>query len=147
MERVSALRACAVARFTHMCAVNQKGGFLLRRHTIRSRLRQAIQRVRRELLRRRHLPKHDVGIWLGQVVAGYNNYHAVRTNRRALAIFRKEVGKAWYFALKRRSHKDSTTWKTMPSLLDRYLPAFAYKHPWPEERFDARHTQVRSRMR
>ncbi len=47
------------------------------------------------------------GIWLGQVVRGYFNYHAVPTNSRALHVFRHFVAELWRRSLRRRSQHRS----------------------------------------
>jgi RNA-directed DNA polymerase len=49
--------------------------------------------------------------WLGQVVRGWFNYHAVPTNSRALSAFRFHVTDLWRRTLRRRSDKDKTTWR------------------------------------
>ena len=56
-------------------------------------------------------PKRSVeqGAWLGSVVRGFNAYHAVPTNTRALSAFRHYVVELWRRALRRRSQKDRTT--------------------------------------
>ncbi len=45
------------------------------------------------------------GKWLGQVVTGDFNYHAVPTNSRALTAFRFFVTELWQRTLRRRSQK------------------------------------------
>jgi hypothetical protein len=51
------------------------------------------------------------GKWLGQVLRGYFNYHAVPTNARALRVFRYHVTDLWRRTLRRRSQKDRITWE------------------------------------
>lgn len=132
--------------FTHICARSQSGKFLLMRRTVRKRMRATLQRVRDELMRRRHRSVPEQGKWLGSVVRGYFAYHAVPTNGRSLALFRKEVERSWLHALRRRSQRSRMTWERMQVLARRWLPPSRILHPWPEERFDAK-TQGRSRVR
>lgn len=133
--------------FTHICSRSRKGTFLLRRHTIKKRLRRRIRAIREELRRRMCDAVETTGTWLNLVLCGYFRYFAVPTNLRALKTLRKEVCKAWLFTLRRRSHKDHTTWEEMIPRIDRWLPEPRYCHPWPEDRMQVRLTRGRSRMR
>ena len=74
--------------FTFICGKSRQGKFLIKRKTRRDRMRAKLQGVKEELRRRMHQPIPEQGKWLGQVVRGYLNYHAVPTNSRALATFR-----------------------------------------------------------
>lgn len=124
--------------FTHICGKSRKGRFVLYRHTSKKRLRRRVRQVRDSLMRRRHLPVPEQGLWLRQVVTGYFAYHAVPTNAETLTVFRNEITRAWLHALRRRSQKDRTTWNTMHALAERWIPNVRVLHPWPDERFDAR---------
>jgi hypothetical protein len=70
--------------FTHICGENRRGGFIIRRHTIRERLRAKLHEVKDTLYRMRHSPIDEQGRYLGRVVNGYLNYFAVPTNNRAI---------------------------------------------------------------
>lgn len=133
--------------FTHICATSRTtGGFQLVRRTIRKRMSATVRGVRDALMRKRHMSVVEQGKWLGSVVRGYFAYHAIPTNGRSLAAFRKEVERSWLHALRRRSQRSRTTWERMQALSRRWLPPARVQHPWPEVRFDAR-TQGRSRVR
>jgi group II intron reverse transcriptase/maturase len=125
--------------FTHISAKTRNGKFMLRRHTIRKRLRATLAAIKVELQVRMHKPVVDVGKWLRKVVNGYFNYHAIRTNRKTLVTLRREVGRMWLQTLRRRSHRDRTTWDDFIILYNRWIPQVAYRHPWPSERFARRH--------
>ena len=133
--------------FTHSCARTRDGRrFLLLRRTVRKRMQATLRRVRDELMRRRHLGAHEQGKWIGAVVRGYFAYHAVPTNGRSLAVFRKEVERRWLFALRRRSQVGRPTWERMQRLSARWIPRPKILHPYPKQRFDAR-TRGKSRVR
>ena len=123
---------------THICGRSGAGEFLLVRHTSRKRMAAKLRWIRAELMRRRHLSIKKQGLWLGRVVAGYYNYHALPTNIAALQQFRKQTTRHWLQALRRRSQKDRTDWGRMTRLADRWLPVARIQHPWPTNRFDAR---------
>jgi group II intron reverse transcriptase/maturase len=124
--------------FTHCCGKARSGRYLLIRHTIAKRMRARLVELKREIMRRRHLSIKKQGQWLGRVVQGYLNYHAIPTNTQAMQQFRKQVTRHWHRALKRRSQRDRTDWARMNRLADRWLPRARVLHPWPTDRFDAK---------
>jgi hypothetical protein len=132
--------------FTHICGKTKAGRFLLKRRTVKSRMRSKLHEVKTEVQRRRHLPIPEQGRWLGHVVRGYFAYHAVPTNVHALRSFRTQVTRMWHRALRRRSQRDRTTWERMKSIEQRWLPPARVLHAWPDERFDVR-TRGRSPVR
>jgi len=121
--------------FTFICGHKRQGGFLLKRKTRRDRMRAKLKEIKEALRRRMHESIPDVGKWLGQVVRGYFNYHAVPTNGHALGAFRRQVGRLWYRALRRRGNKHGTSWAHHVKLAKEYLPTARIRHPWPEQRF------------
>jgi group II intron reverse transcriptase/maturase len=125
--------------FTHICAKSKKGKFQLRRKTRRKPLKAKLKEIKQELLRRRHEPVAEQGRWLAQVVRGYFAYHAVPTNRPALAAFRRDVKRSWLHALRRRSQNDRTTWAKFAKLAEYWLPKVRILHPWPTVRFYVKH--------
>jgi group II intron reverse transcriptase/maturase len=132
--------------FTHICAKTRAKKFLLARRTNRKRMRAKLHEVKTELRRRWHLPIADQGRWLASVVRGYFAYHAVPTNYRALAAFKREVERHWFRALRRRGQRDRTKWKQLHRLSRRWLPQQCIQHPWPDARFDVK-TRGKSRVR
>ena len=86
-----------------------------------------------------HQPTPAMGKWLGQVVRGYFNYHAVPTNSATMGAFRYHVVKLWHRTLLRRGNRDKTTWQQMVKLADDFLPRPRVLHPWPEQRFARKH--------
>lgn len=131
--------------FTHCCG-RYSGGFKIVRLTIKKRMRATLAVLRETLMRRRHEPVPKLGQWLGRVVKGYFNYHAVPGNMQRLAGFLSEVCRAWRHALLRRSQRHNLPWARFNRLVRKYLPACRALHPVPTERFDVT-TFGRSRMR
>ena len=125
--------------FTFICGKSRRGGFLIKRKSRRDRMRVKLQEIKDELQRRAHQPIPAVGKWLGQVVRGYFNYHAVPTNGAAIGAFWYYVVKHWQRALQRRGNRDNTTWQRIGKLAEEYLPPPRVLHPWPERRFAVRH--------
>ena len=98
-----------------------------------------LRELKVELRKRMHLPIPIVGKWLGQVVRGYFQYHAVPTNGPKLAAFRLFVGRLWWRTLRRRSQKNGFTAKRLARLVADWFPPAHILHPWPEARFAATH--------
>jgi len=121
--------------FTHICVQKRSNGrFTVLRQTIRKRLQAKLHEVKAELQRRMHEPIPEVGKWLQAVVRGHIRYYGVPMNQPALYLFRFQVGRLWYRALSRRSHKGRVLWDRMRRLITRWLPEPLACHPYPLRR-------------
>src|SRR5688572_3525441 len=125
--------------FTFICGTTRSGKFQLQRKTRADRMRAKLQEIKQKLRRRMHQPIPEQGKWLGRVIRGYFNYHAVPSNGRALEVFRHHVTDLWRRALRRRSQKDRMTWARMTQLMDAWVPKPLILHPWPSDRFAVTH--------
>ena len=125
--------------FIFICSKTRRGKFQIKRKSRRDRMRAKLQAIKQELRRRMHQSIPVQGKWLGQVVKGYFNFHAVPTNSRALGVFRHRVTLLWRRVLERRSHKAEMTWERMRKLANDWLPRPRVLHPWPSARFAVRH--------
>jgi len=121
--------------FTHICGKKRSNGrFTVLRQTMTKRLQAKLGAVRIELRRRWHDPIPVVGQWLRSVVSGHLRYYGVPMNSRALSVFRFQVGRLWYRALARRSHKGRVSWERMRRLIEQWLPPARICHPYPLRR-------------
>jgi len=125
--------------FTFICGKTRAGKFQIKRKTRTDRMRAKLKEIKETLRRRMHRPIPEQGKWLGRVVRGYFNYHAVPTNAPALVTFRHHVTDLWRRTLRRRSQKDRTTWAWMTKLADNWLPKPIILHPWPSDRYAVTH--------
>ena len=125
--------------FTFICGKSRRGKFLIHRKSRRDRVRAKLKAVKEKLRLRMHRPLPETGQWLGRVVQGFMNYHAVPTNIRAVVGFRKAMLRLWRRTLRRRSDRDKTPWDRFRQLAEPYLPKAQVLHPWPEQRFAVRH--------
>src|SRR6266545_3655704 len=125
--------------FTFICGKTRAGKFQIKRRTRRDRMRAKLTMIKKEMWRRMHQPIPVQGKWLGSVINGYFNYHAVPTNVQALHVFRHHVTDLWRRMLRRRSQEDRMTWARMTQLVDDWLPKPIILHPWPSERFAVTH--------
>src|SRR6202051_3058195 len=117
--------------FTFICGKTRSGKFLLARKTRRDRMRAKRRRLTQEMWRRMHHPIPQQGKWLGHVVRGYFNYHAVPMNFWSPAFFRVEVAKGWRRVLSRRSQRGNLNWAQMTKLMNEWLPRPRILQPWP----------------
>ena len=133
--------------FTHRCGVTRKSGrFKLERTTVRQRMEAKLQNVKQSLRKRLHAAVAETGLWLGQVLNGYYQYHAIPGNQAALKRFRERIQQHWRRSFRRRSQRHRQTETQLARLFARWLPRPQILHPYPNVRFDAR-IQGRSRMR
>jgi len=127
--------------FTHRCArTRTHGWFTIHRVSMAKRIRITLQAIKAALRKRRHRPLGETGRWLGRVVQGWLNYHAVPGNSQCLNRFVDEVTRYWLRQLRRRSQRGSRgwTWERMRRLAQRCLPRPRIIHPYPDQRFRAR---------
>jgi hypothetical protein len=94
--------------FTHISAKSNGGRFLLKRQTMRKRMRAKLAEIKEELRSRLHQRVAEQGKWLKSVVTGYFAYHAVPTNARRISAFRYHVIQMWLKSLRRRSQRHNT---------------------------------------
>ena len=125
--------------FTFICGKTRTGKFQLQRKSRRDRMRAKLKMIKEEMWRRMHQPIPEQGKWLGRVVRGYFNYHAVPTNAGTLVVFLHHVTDIWRRTLRRRGQKDRTTWVQMTKLVNDWLPKPIILHPWPSDRFAVTH--------
>jgi len=122
--------------FTHICATTLgRGHFTVKRLTSAKRMRATLKALRETLLRRRHEPIPVLGAWLRRVLQGYLNYHAIPGNCHRLASLRREVYRAWLYALRRRGQRQRMPWQRFQRLIERYIPPVRVLHPYPDARF------------
>jgi len=128
--------------FTHYCGTNRKTGYFeLRRKTIGKRMTAKLKEIAAQLHQRRHDPIRDTLKWLQAVVRGYFQYHAIPGNWERLQEFRKNVLRLWHRSLRRRSQKSRWTWTRFRQLLVDQIPEVRILHPFPDARFDAKHSR------
>jgi len=125
--------------FTHSCGANPEGRFTLRRQTASKRLEAKLQQVKQTLRARMHEPVAQVGEWLGRVLRGFYQYHAVPGNQQRLRKFRERVSRHWWRTLNRRSQQGRVSAERVTRLFRRWLPRPGVLHPYPTTRFDARY--------
>jgi len=112
---------------------------MVRRTSIRKRMRAKLRQVKQELRARMHDPVPQTGGWLKSVVQGYFNYYAVPGNLASLGVFRDRVLVLWWRTLRRRGQKRRISWTRILVLAQRWLTPPRTLHPFPDARFAATH--------
>jgi RNA-directed DNA polymerase len=125
--------------FTHISGKNGLGRFMVRRTTIRKRMRAKLRQVKQQLRERMHDPVPQTGQWLKSVVQGYFNYYAVPGNLASLGVFRDQVLALWWRTIRRRSQQRRISWTRILVLAQRWFPQPRALHPFPDARFAASH--------
>jgi RNA-directed DNA polymerase len=126
--------------FTHWCGKGRKTGyFMVRRKTVKKRMRAKLEAIKAELRRRMHEPLASIGEWLRSVVRGYFQYHAIPGNTPSLGLFLFRLRRLWRNVIRRRGQKHQPSWERLQKLFHHWLPKPCVLHPYPHQRFDATH--------
>jgi hypothetical protein len=86
---------------------------MVRRTTIRKRMRAKLRQIKQQLRERMHDPVPQTGQWLKSVVQGYFNYYAVPGNLTSLGVFRNRVLALWWRTIRRRSQNTGSTGRAL----------------------------------
>jgi len=128
--------------FTHICARKRiTKTFLVKRLSIKKRLRERLKVVYALLLKNRHKPIAEQGRWLRSVVQGFYNYHAVPCNNQALEIVKREIARYWLKALRRRSQRSRLNWYRFQSVIKNWIPSAKILYAYPNVRFYAKYSK------
>lgn len=126
--------------FTHMSGSAKKTGyFVVSRRTVKKRMRAKLQAVKLEMGARMHDPLRQTGEWLGTIVRGYFQYHAIPGNTANLGVFLERLKRHWRQVIRRRGQQRRPNWARLARLFARWLPKPCVLHPYPHLRFDAMH--------
>jgi group II intron reverse transcriptase/maturase len=111
--------------FTHYWSKSRRGYWVIKRKTVRKRLRRAMKSLWRWCQYNRHLNLKQQHRTLGAKLRGHYNYYGVRSNYRQLEAVWEHVRRSWRYWLGQR-HRDGTI------TLERYeklLEAFPLPRP------------------
>jgi group II intron reverse transcriptase/maturase len=97
--------------FTHYWAKSRRGNWVVKRKTARRRLHRAMQKMWCWSRQHRHKPLKEQHRTLRLKLQGYYQYYGIRGNYRMLEKYYWFVVMAWWYWLRRRSHKGKITWE------------------------------------
>ena len=115
--------------FTHYWGRSQRGVWVVKRKTSRSRFRRALKRIAHWCRQNRHAPVAVQHAALVTKLRGHYAYYGITGNGHALNRFRNEVGRTWQMWLARRSSRNHMPWDRFNRLLKQYpLPPAKVVH-------------------
>jgi group II intron reverse transcriptase/maturase len=118
--------------FTHYWARTRPGRYMVLRKTQQQRTVRKLKELRENLWWRMHRPVPDPHAWLCAVQRGHYGYYGITGNSRSVALFYRQVCRAWWHVLRRRSQKRRMTWAHFNQLMQVFpLPLPHIVHVWP----------------
>ena len=115
--------------FTHYWGRSQKGKWVIKRKTARTRLNRGLKRIGEWCRVNRHRPLAEQHANLTQKLQGHFAYFGITGNARRIRQYREGVKKLWYKWLNRRSRGAPMAWERFQRLLRRYpLPVARVVH-------------------
>ncbi len=120
--------------FTHICAKTRDGKFKILRRSRSDRMARTLASISEGLRLRTHWKQRDLGPWLGRVMRGWLQYHAIPDNYPALRRFRRRLLRLWLRHCRRRSQRGKASWRWIEAQADLHLPALRIIHPRPHLR-------------
>ena len=115
--------------FTHYWGRSQKGKWVIKRKTARTRLNRGLKRIGEWCRANRHRPLAEQQAKLTRKLQGHFAYFGITGNLRCLRQYREEVERLWRKWLTRRSRGAPMPWERFQRLLRRYpLPAARVVH-------------------
>jgi len=106
--------------FTHFWSRSQKGNWVVKRKTAKSRLSRAVRTIAGWCRANRHLPIAEQHVILSQKMRGHYAYYGITGNSFALNRFRDAVQRVWRKWLARRNSKHRPPWDWFHRLRLRY---------------------------
>lgn len=106
--------------FTHYWATSRNGSWVVKRRTIRKRMRRAIKRFTQWCQFNRHLSVKEQWQTLSQKLRGYYQYYGIRGNYDCIDWVYQEVRRTWRRWLGRRSQKGYLSWEQFNRIHKRF---------------------------
>ncbi len=106
--------------FTHYWGRTRKGGWVVVRKTMATRLTRSLRSIRLWCRGHRHEPLWKQHATLRAKVRGHYGYFGIRGNARSLVALHSEVRRTWRKWLSRRCWKGLLFWPRYRQLLQRY---------------------------
>ena len=105
---------------THYWAKSRKGYWVIKRRTMRKRLRRAITRFTQWCKFNRHMSVKEQWQKLNQKLRGYYQYYGIRANYDCLFWVYEQLRMAWKKWLGKRSQKGYIPWAKFEKILARF---------------------------
>lgn len=102
--------------FTHYCAFNRKGKFMIGRKTEKSRFGRSCKKLMEHMRGNRHYTLKKQAADINQVLRGHYAYYGIAGNMKSLNRFYRIIDRYWRRVLISRSQKSYITWERYNSL-------------------------------
>lgn len=110
--------------FTHYWATSRRGYWVIKRRTMRSRLKRAMKALWQWCRANMHRPIMEQHKTLCRKLRGHYQYYGLRTNGEMLQRLYYHARYAWRHWLSRRNRKHNITWEMFEKLMAKFpLPA------------------------
>ena len=106
--------------FTHYWGKSRRGNWVIKRKTIRKRLRRAIKSLWQWCKQNRHLPVKEQHRMLCLKLRGHYQYYGIRSNYHQLEKVMKQARKGWRYWLNRRSRQQDTNWERFTEVIKQF---------------------------
>jgi len=106
--------------FTHFCARNLKGNFMVGRKTEKTRFRRSIEKIYQLLKDIRHFSVKDQQERINQVLRGHYAYYGMGGNTESIKRIHRITQKYWRKTLDSRGRRRHMTWDKFNKLLALY---------------------------
>ena len=106
--------------FTHFWGKTRKGGWAVKRKTMKSRLARGIQKIEQWCRENRHKPVREQWRKLCEKVRGHYGYYGITGNARSLGRFLFNVHRSWQRWLNRRNSRGDFMWARFQRFIERY---------------------------
>jgi group II intron reverse transcriptase/maturase len=108
--------------FTHYWAKTRRGYWVIKRKTVRKRLRRFMNAIWLWCREHRHKPLQEQYRTLCSKLRGYYQYYGIRGNFKMLEVVFEYTERAWRYWLSRRSHKGHINWQKFVASVRDKLP-------------------------
>ena len=106
--------------FTHYWAKSRRGYWVIKKKTMKKRLRRSVKAIWDWCRINRHKPLPVQHRTLCQKLEGHYQYYGVTGNYKAMAKVAQRTTEAWNYWLSRRSHKSYINWDGFKRLLAKF---------------------------
>lgn len=117
--------------FTHYWATSRQGYWVIKRKTMRKRLKRAMHALWLWCRKHMHRPIVEQYKVLSQKLRGHYQYYGIRANHKAIHVYYRHVRYAWRYWLSRRDRKHIITWEMFDEMATKLpLPTPRIVHPF-----------------
>jgi len=115
-EKRKRLQTLYFLGFTHYCAINRNGKFMIGRKTEKSRFRRAYMKTKERIRENRHYTLKKQANDINQMLRGHYAYYGIGGNMNSLKRFYRIIDRYWRKMLISRSQKSYITWERYQNL-------------------------------